>query len=1478
MVLKGGKSMPSISKMRFTNVVYEEGNKRYNDELFLFEGHNGGILLENGGGKTVLIQTALQAVLPHVDLADRKIKNTLSLENAPAHIAIEWITNDKPRRYVVTAVTLFLTKHGLESIRYVYEYDAGDPNGIEGIPFVREGKEAKRPAERGEMQDYYSLMKDKSSFFAKTFDTIKEYKAFIENQYHIISSEWESIAKINSTEGGVEAFFDDCKSTNQLFDRLLIPTVEDSIVGHNKAMFADMFEKQYQSFKNYKKLKQTIEENKRIQAKVENYVNTFEKLHDKQQAYLKAKQQVKGVWNVTLSQKQKMNSELVENSRMREQWEREHRIYKMKVASHEIAVEKARLDEKEATYMEKHSLQLSKKEERDSHQTHYYSLKLAKLKKEMKEEQENLIFAKEKLVELDKNEEVFDLQESLDGARQQLLGSYLKELEKINQEKQGIMYQLNPILEEVKQKTSNKAELMERINKANLELTAINERIRARTEDMERLQQQILANPQQEHVSIELKKWQEHSNHLDQEIVRLDQEVKQLNIMIEKAEDFRDKLLEEYAEIEKNKIEVSFKLDELDNSQKNVITSLVGLRPQWASLDEIYTTQKTIETRILEQIDRLKKERSNFLFKERLSYRFVDDYGDQDLFFADTFLAEQLTSWKNQLDYVVTGVEYLQNISEEQRRRHKNFPFWPITLITTNKSKLQLLDKLSHISNRIQFPIIVLTTEEALQVPDSQKQNWIAPAHWDNNLETEYFENWKVKVKGEAQVITGNRVQKEKELTEWEDGWKTLRQFLNTYPYDLYSSLSKSLSEWKSQLEEVTLKIKEEKTKINESRIIVEKHRNKIKNYSDEMQGLQTKIKEGLSYLSYEKEVEAEQEKLESLSLSLRQLEKDKQSNEKELKRFIEEKEYLAQRVTDLENEMTVVKREEDYLGVKTLTPIYTEESKQSIRNRILDLNRKIDKITVTQGEWIARQEAAIQAMEKLQVQVDDTRNQQTDLDEEMTFPSDGDRWMETLLVKVKELDEELILLGQEVQQTLSQKENQKGKYESKLEQFNTDYPGEELILFDQAIEEINQILQETNAKLLERDIYISKQTNHITTEIERISQAERELEKYIEGHHFNAPDLLEIEMTEEQQLAFTYQRKKYVKNAIDEMRNRKQEMDAEASLVHKEKDDVRDFCRKEISDIKLQQMEINGIEHKKTYDDIISFKNNMLTSINRITKYANEHIRKSDEDLQLFINQIHSHLQTITEELRQIPNKTKVKVMNDWKPIYSFSIPEWEEEAGKTRIRDYIEWILQQLEEDRFLNDHGMQDDGKVRNELEVWLQTKSLLQIVMNNEVMKVNCRKVTNDNHVTSKSYSWEQSNAWSGGEKWSKNMTLFLGVLNYVAEKKQHIQANMKRQRAVILDNPFGKASSDHVLSPVFFIAEQLGFQIIALTAHAEGKFLQDYFPIIYSCRLRSSQDARKKVMTKEKWLHHAYFQDHEPQEIERLGEMKQMELF
>ena len=104
--------MPSISKVRFTNVVYDNGNKRYIDSTFRFDGHNGILLLENGAGKTVFVQTLIQAVLPHKMVANRKIQETLQLSNNIAHIAVEWVLAEQPkRRYGLTAVSLFMNSN-----------------------------------------------------------------------------------------------------------------------------------------------------------------------------------------------------------------------------------------------------------------------------------------------------------------------------------------------------------------------------------------------------------------------------------------------------------------------------------------------------------------------------------------------------------------------------------------------------------------------------------------------------------------------------------------------------------------------------------------------------------------------------------------------------------------------------------------------------------------------------------------------------------------------------------------------------------------------------------------------------------------------------------------------------------------------------------------------------------------------------------------------------------------------------------------------------------------------------------------------------------------------------------------------------------------------------------------------------------------------------------------------------------------------
>lgn len=327
--------------------------------------------------------------------------------------------------------------------------------------------------------------------------------------------------------------------------------------------------------------------------------------------------------------------------------------------------------------------------------------------------------------------------------------------------------------------------------------------------------------------------------------------------------------------------------------------------------------------------------------------------------------------------------------------------------------------------------------------------------------------------------------------------------------------------------------------------------------------------------------------------------------------------------------------------------------------------------------------------------------------------------------------------------------------------------------------------------------------------------------------------------------------------------------LDKKADRVKVQKENFVDFCQNDILDVKLKEMSVTGIEYNRNFEAILEWQNKMSERIMHIVKITEDDMRNHDREIQQFINQLHSYLKTISDELRRLPKSTRIKIDGKWKEVFLFTIPEWNEKEGRERLAEYIDWMLNQLQGDQFKDENGKEDVEKVRKSIEKWLQSKQLLQYVMKQNTIKVKCRKVTNDGKMSSLPFSWETSNQWSGGEKWSKNMTLFLGILNYLAEKRIRMASDCKRHRAVIMDNPFGKASSEHVLDPVFFIAEQLGFQIIALTAHSEGKFIRTYFPIVYSCKLREASDGINQIMTKELEMKKAFFRDNDPQSLTRL---------
>ncbi|WP_153125592.1 hypothetical protein [Peribacillus tepidiphilus] len=1467
--------MPSISRIRFTNVVYEGGNKRYNDEIFVFDGHNGAILLENGGGKTVFIQTAIQAVLPHVDLADRKVKDTLKLEDAPAHIAIEWILHERPRRYAVTAVSLFLTKNGLDSFRYVYEYGEHDKHSLVEIPFVKEFAGKIRAADRSEIQEYYSYM-SQNYLNAKTFDTIKNYKQYLEENYHIIPKEWESIVKINSAEGGVEHFFDECKTTGQLFDRLLIPTVEESLAGFQKHEFAETFEKHRTSFKEYKQLKEKIAENERIKERLDQYVKRFASLDEKTHEYERAKEKAKAYYNLAKNQLNEAEEEQLKLHEALQDWQEKNHLFAQKEASYEIAKEQQKLAEVSIKLTE-HMYQRDEIQiQLNETDSFYYSLKLAEMKKNYETEKQRKVFNEEKLKQLDQELDTEEIKEALHENARQIKGYFVELEEKLKNKQQDIQFEWNSVQNTLEEEESNLKTLMTELNELSKLTTSKETIVEQNHKEMKNLLAEALSNPMQETIEEQLPIWIQTTTDLDQENITLIERNKQIK---KENEGLKEKLKEKREQLQtahRKQAEMQSTKNRFEQEHQKLKLKLAERKMIWARVDSVYLKQDSIEKQMLEDIERVSSERERLLNQERLAFRFVDDYATQDVFSADSYMFKQIEQWKSQFTYLETGVSYIHSLGLHLDGITENYSLWPITIVTTNKEKTKLKEKVQHVHEQLQYPIIVLSLDEASNLVQGNHSlifEWIQPKHWSTNMDPESFAHWKETIQQTAQEARQQRQEKEQELKAWTELQKDWDDFFHHFPFAAYQELTESISKLSDEMFALSSEEKDLYIKLEENEKEFEINEKKRQENSDSINGFETKIEKAQKYLKLKKENEGIEKELVFIRAKIQDFETKASRLKNQIHDLRNQANDLKTEHNQISNQISLTIHENKlYKEVKTVDPFFTETNLEVLEEKRQELKLELEKISKDRGQIETAIQFSNQNMERYEREMDQLRKEKEDLNEELVFPLNGTEKMNELLNKRTKLKSQLKTASEQVEQLTRKHDKLVGSIE------NMKRKVEKLFEFEGHLEIISQQLNEEKQSLVLRKEHLDRSLMQVEKQVKDIHTAVIEFQKYDTKHKFLHSSVKEALLSSEEIMEFTYARIQITKQMIKQLEDAFDEKEKELKKVENEKMNYIHFCRNEISDGRMQETAIRGIESKHTYEDVLKYKELLEGRIRTAIKYAEQNMITHDQQLEQFIIHVHTHLQKIVDELKLIPKKTSVKIENQWKEIFAFTIPEWDEHAGKAEIRAYIHWILEQLDKDVYKDENGREDVGKMKKDLEKWLQSKQLLQVVMKNQTMKVSCRKVTNDNKVTKSLYSWEQSNVWSGGEKWSKNMTLFLGLLNYIAEKRQHIQSIMKRHRTVIVDNPFGKASSDHVLQPVFFIAEQLGFQIIALTAHAEGKFLRDYFPIIYSCRLRQAEGSEKQIMTKEKIIHHAFFQDNDPQSLEKLAEFEQMELF
>lgn len=1476
--------MPAISKIRFTNVIYDSGGKRYNDDIFQFDGYNGTILLENGGGKTVFIQTALQVVLPHYTLGERKIRNTLSLEGNPCHVAIEWILNERPRKYLLTAVTLFLVNNRLESYRYVYEYSFDDDHGIENIPFVKGGQEGnKRPASRGEINDYYQYMQSQN-MNAKTFKTIREYQQYIEENYKIIPSEWKSIARINSVAGGVEKYFDECKTTTQLVNNLLIPVVEDAISENGTEDFVKTFEEQRERFKRHRQLREKIEESKQIEEKINGYVNVFEDYYNVSEKYLDKKQYSKAIYMHTEKEKSDIEEKINKNEEDRDRIENLYKELERKEKSYEVAVLEEKLNEYKIELDEsKKSFSRIESDFKDKN-IRLNNLEISKLKQEIKTEEENIENYKKNIEILQSDKDVEYIQSEIDRNSSMLRGCFITEENELRKGKKELLDEEKEIkekydeekdkLEELKNTKANIIEDINRKKGQNIEIEKSLKNIRAK----------LLTLSEHDDIKTEQQKWQMRVNELESSNTEGSNRIRQLqiekNTIDEELTECRDNL----DNLNEQRILIKNKIDAIDDSHGDLLTQVQELNESWHYIDSLYTRQQTVINYLENKVENLISEKEELLLEERICGRFKDDYEHNNYFTPEPMLEEWITSWKGQFKYIETGTEYIQRAAETLNIRETEFldsyPYWAFAVVVDDGEVETLKEKLSKYIDKMTSPILILKEDEVVRIIKEGKdvdEFLVLPEHWTKNINQQFFENWKLEINQKVREITEVRKFKEHEVAKHKEILKKLRDFFAECPYEYYKKLKDEQGSAEENCSNIKNLIKNREDRLNaieEETNILNK---RINDNGVEVDSLNQWIQLAQDYMIKEKDKEniiydinQLNDKCKKLNAQIDIAEKDVTGKAGILKKLSDDIAGLANKIENLTDAYL-------YKEVKDADPIFADMSITGLEEERINfknmLSVKQDNISKYYG-LIGEKEKYIDNKSKNLKR--ERKRSDYPIDETMTFPFYGEKEIEDLMDYINKLKPVKAEAERKLKQAESKHQKQSTRYDISREQFFEKY--KEIVEFSDSLDNIKMAIHKEKEELLKRENKNKEIQEKFLKEKEDIDKCIESLKISDGKYEYLAKTIEPVHLTEEFYRDFPYKRKTFIDDALENLEGLKEELERASTKLDNEKNNFVAFCNNEINDPRLRERTISGINYKTNYNEILEWQSKMQIRIKNTIRIAEDDIRQHDKDLEQFIGHLCTYLRILTDELGIIPKKTRIKIDDNWRDIYRFNIPEWKEEEGKVGLRRYIDWMIEQLESSEFKNEDGTDNSAGIRKEIEGWLDSKKLLGVVLKNNQIKISCRKVTNDGKISGGLTTWESSNRWSGGEKWSKNMTLFLGILNYVAEKRQGVITGLKSNRTVIVDNPFGEASSDHVLDPVFMIAEKLGFQIIALTALSEGVFVRSYFPVVYSCKLRQSVDNNSLIIDKEKEIQHAFFKDNDPGTLNRLEEKRQLSLF
>lgn len=244
--------MPVFNRVRIVNIRYD--CREIKDELFdYYGGCNALMNLANGSGKTVMVETLFQPIYPNMSVGKWKIIDYLTGDQHPTFVMIEWLLdNTREPTYFLTGICLSFTKipqvdqsgKVLKYFTFTHTYTKGNAYDIEHIPLLPEKEEHAKYLTYDEVWNVlkkYAGTHTDFSLFRK--DRQKEYQEHL-REHQIFPEEWELLKTINQEEngGGMSKLFEACKTSDLLFERWILKKISDTNAEQRKTLMQALTE------------------------------------------------------------------------------------------------------------------------------------------------------------------------------------------------------------------------------------------------------------------------------------------------------------------------------------------------------------------------------------------------------------------------------------------------------------------------------------------------------------------------------------------------------------------------------------------------------------------------------------------------------------------------------------------------------------------------------------------------------------------------------------------------------------------------------------------------------------------------------------------------------------------------------------------------------------------------------------------------------------------------------------------------------------------------------------------------------------------------------------------------------------------------------------------------------------------------------------------------------------------------------------